>query len=108
MPNLLKKAGNSAFVYLESLLSIIEPDNAIEIEAEAAKTYFRALFGSSFIRRSENSINSALNYGYSVILSAVNRIIVSHGYNTSLALNVMRSSTKKRAMMKSISITSPQ
>ena len=85
--NFLKRLGNATFVYLESLIYDIDTDNAIEIEAEAAKVYFRELFGTNFNRRIGNDINSALNYGYAVLLSNINRIVVSHGYNTSLGLN---------------------
>ena len=49
--------------------------------------YFRGLFGSNFHRRTENSINYALNYGYALLLSSINRSVVSYGYNTSLGLN---------------------
>ena len=55
-------------------------------EGHAAKVYFNALFGKDFTRTEENSINAALNYGYSLILSAVNREIVANGYITQLGL----------------------
>lgn len=85
--NLLRRIGNKDFVCIESLICSITPKNAIVIEAEAAKVYFRGLFGSEFHRRTENSINYALNYGYALLLSSINRSIVSYGYNTSLGLN---------------------
>ncbi len=40
----------------------------------------------SFTRTEANSINAALNYGYSLILSAFNREIVANGYITQLGL----------------------
>ena len=56
-------------------------------EGHAAKVYFNALFGMGFTRSDENNvINSALNYGYSLILSAFNREIVANGYLTQLGL----------------------
>lgn len=55
-------------------------------EGHAAKVYFNTLFGNGFSRRDDNVINSCLNYGYSIILSAVNRDIVSLGYNTELEI----------------------
>lgn len=39
-----------------------------------------------FTRNAETSINAALNYGYSILLAAFNREIVSNGYMTQLAL----------------------
>lgn len=55
-------------------------------EGHAAKVYFNALFGKDFTRTAEISINAGLNYGYSILLSAVNREIVSNGYITQLGL----------------------
>lgn len=55
-------------------------------EGHAAKVYFNALLGSSFSRSEVNYTNAALNYGYSIILSAVARDIVANGYITQLGL----------------------
>lgn len=56
-------------------------------EGHAAKVYFNALFGMDFTRSDDgNVINSALNYGYSLILSTFNREVVSNGYLTQLGL----------------------
>lgn len=55
-------------------------------EGHAAKVYFNALFGKSFTRADECPINAALNYGYSIILSAFNRVITSNGYITQVGL----------------------
>lgn len=85
--NLLRRIGNTDFVYIESLVHSVTPKNAMVIEAEAARVYFRGLFGRDFHRRTDNSINYALNYGYALLLSSINRSIVSYGYNTSLGLN---------------------
>ena len=56
-------------------------------EGHAAKVYFNALFGLSFKRGDETFINGALNYGYSIILSAFNREIVANGFNTQLGIS---------------------
>lgn len=55
-------------------------------EGHAAKVYFNALFGMDFSRTNENAINAALNYGYSLLLSTVNRYIVANGYLTQLGI----------------------
>ncbi|CAI3445048.1 type II CRISPR-associated endonuclease Cas1 [Enterococcus cecorum] len=55
-------------------------------EGHAAKVYFNALFGMDFTRTGDNAINAALNYGYSILLSSVNREIVSCGYLTQVGL----------------------
>ena len=56
-------------------------------EGHAAKVYFNSLFGKDFNRDSECVKNSALDYGYSILLSAFNKEIVSKGYITQLGLN---------------------
>ena len=55
-------------------------------EGHAAKVYFNALFGKGFTRSEENSVNAALNYGYSLLLSSFTREIVANGYLTQLGL----------------------
>ena len=55
-------------------------------EGHAAKVYFNALFGKDFNREQNNSINAALNYGYSILLSCFNKEIVANGYLTQLGM----------------------
>ena len=55
-------------------------------EGHAAKVYFNSLFGLDFTRTADNSTNAALNYGYSLLLSMMNREIVACGYITQLGL----------------------
>ena len=72
---------------LFSYLNEIEFGDATNREGHSAKVYFNALFGMSFTRTDANSLNAALNYGYSILLSAFNREIVSNGYITQLGLS---------------------
>lgn len=69
-----------------SYSSDVEPGDSTNREAHAAKVYFNAVMGYSFSRSEPSYINDALNYGYSVILSVVNRAIVSNGYITQLGI----------------------
>ena len=55
-------------------------------EGHAAKVYFNGLFGMEFTRTSDRLINAALNYGYSIMLSAFAREVVSNGYITQIGL----------------------
>ncbi len=55
-------------------------------EGHSAKVYFNALFGKTFRRGDSNFVNSLLDYGYSILLSAFNREIVACGYNLQLGL----------------------
>ena len=64
----------------------IQFDDATNREGHAAKVYFNALFGMDFTRTAENSLNAALNYGYSLLLSSFNRCVVANGYLTQLGL----------------------
>lgn len=55
-------------------------------EAHAARLYFAVLFGGDFIRESDTPINAALNYGYAVLLSLVNREITARGCITQVGI----------------------
>ena len=63
-----------------SYLPQVRPGDATNREGHAAKVYFNALFGMAFTRTEDSLINTALNYGYSVLLSAVAREITACGY----------------------------
>lgn len=56
-------------------------------EGLAAKIYFRCLFGSDFIRFYDDAINAALNYGYTIIASAIIRNLAVYGLNTYLGIH---------------------
>lgn len=64
----------------------VEIADASNREGHAAKVYFNALFGMDFTRSADLGINAALNYGYSLILSAFNREIAANGYLTQLGI----------------------
>ncbi|PSM53008.1 CRISPR/Cas system-associated endonuclease Cas1 [Campylobacter blaseri] len=71
---------------LEKYISEIKLNDETNREGHAAKVYFNALFGMKFTRDSDNSINAALNYGYSLLLSTFNKEISSNGYITQIGL----------------------
>ena len=71
---------------LYEYISQMEFGDATNREGHAAKVYFNALFGMDFTRTAENSINAALNYGYSLLLSTCTREITINGYITQLGL----------------------
>lgn len=84
---LLREVNQSnAAEMLNGYIKEIKFNDATNREGHAAKVYFNALFGMNFNRNADNAINAALNYGYSIILSAVNREVVSNGYLTQLGL----------------------
>lgn len=71
---------------IEKYIQEVEDGDITNREGHAAKVYFNALFGLSFKRGDDIFINNALNYGYSIILSAFNRELVSLGVNTQLGI----------------------
>lgn len=67
---------------LEKVAAEVRSGDSTHREAHAAHVYFRSLFGPDFSRDEDGPINAALNYGYALLLSSVNREIVSRGYLT--------------------------
>ena len=82
----LKSLGCPEHSLLDSYIPEIEPGDATNREGHAAKVHVNALFGRDFTRSSDSFINVALNYGYSIILSMFNRIVVSNGYITQIGI----------------------
>ena len=82
----LKKLNKEEYRLLEQYLSELEWNDSSNREGFAAKVYFNAIYGMDFTRNKECFINTALDYGYSIILSAFNREIVASGYFTQLGL----------------------
>lgn len=82
----LRSLGKMEAELLNQYIEELEFGDVTNREGHAAKVYFNALFGLDFTRTTENSINAALNYGYSIILSCFNREIVANGYITQLGL----------------------
>ncbi|HHX79072.1 MAG TPA: type II CRISPR-associated endonuclease Cas1 [Acholeplasmataceae bacterium] len=83
---LLKERGHAEYAILKRYIDEIEINDKTNREGHAAKVYFNALFGKKFNRTDDNTINAALNYGYSIILSAFTREIVANGYMTQLGM----------------------
>lgn len=71
---------------LTGYLGQIQLGDASNREGHAAKVYFNALFGKEFSRALDTPENAALNYGYGLILSAINREIAAAGYLTQLGV----------------------
>ena len=71
---------------LKEYITQVLPADTSNREGHAAKVYFNALFGMSFTRSDENNTNAALNYGYSILLSAFARETAAAGYATQLGI----------------------
>ena len=72
---------------LFSYVQDLQPGDLSNREGHAAKVYFNAIFGDGFRRGDGMAVDSALNYGYSLILSAFNREIVACGFSNQLGIS---------------------
>lgn len=63
------------------------PGDISNREGHAAKYYFNRVYGKDFTRGTNDQKNVYLNYGYSLILSQFNKVIVSKGYLTQLGIH---------------------
>ncbi len=84
---LLNKIKSDKYNLLINYLDEVSLGDKTNREGHSAKVYFNALFGKNFNRNDNNKINSALNYGYSMLLSYINKEVVSNGYLTQLGIH---------------------
>lgn len=82
----LREKGKVESNLLRQYIEEIKPGDESNREGHAAKVYFNTLFGMDFSRTLECNINAALNYGYSIILSAFAKEVVAQGYFTQLGV----------------------
>lgn len=71
---------------LDGYISELQLNDVTNREGHSAKVYFNAIWGMDFSRRTEGYTNSALNYGYAVLLSCFNRMIAQRGYLSQLGI----------------------
>lgn len=83
---LLELLGRKESALLSDYLKEIVWNDGTNREGHAAKVYFNALFGLDFTRTEDSLINAALNYGYSILMSAFAREIVASGYLTQIGI----------------------
>lgn len=84
---LLKKIKSDKHNLLLSYINEVIDGDRTNREGHSAKVYFNSLFGNSFVRNADDHINAALNYGYAIILSTINKEIINNGYLTQLGLH---------------------
>lgn len=74
----------TALLKMVQMVKSGDPEN---IEAQAARYYWSRLFGSDFSRdRQAGGLNAHLNYGYTILRSAVARAVVASGLNPALGV----------------------
>lgn len=84
---LLKKLSKKEYELVISYVDEVEIGDKTNREGHSAKVYFNSLFGVKFSRNNSDDINAALNYGYAILLSTINKEIVSNGYLTQLGIH---------------------
>ncbi len=72
---------------LEQLASRVKSGDPDNYEAYGAQIYFTALFGRGFTRNNDILANGVLNYGYSIVRSAVARSLVGYGFLSAFGLH---------------------
>ena len=84
---LLKKLEIEGYEKLLRYEEQVEIADKTNREGHAAKVYFNLLYGMDFNRNDIDNTNIALDYGYTILLSLMNREIVSKGYITQIGIN---------------------
>ena len=71
--------------YMAKQVKTGDPEN---LEGQGARYYFQTLFGKDFRRdRAQDGVNAMLNYGYTILRSAVVRAITGAGLHPSLGIH---------------------
>lgn len=84
---MLNKIRNDKCDLLNSYIDEVVSGDKTNREGHAAKVYFNALFGKDFVRNNNDNINAALNYGYAILLSTINKEVITGGYLTQLGIH---------------------
>jgi len=74
---------------LTDLAQQVRSGDPANVEAQAARAYWQAMFGQTFRRNpdAEDGINALLNYGYAILRAAVARAIVAAGLFPALGIH---------------------
>lgn len=82
----LERAGKKS-TQLQKLVRKVKAGDPENIEAQAAKKYWRLLFGDEFRRNIDlPGINALLNYGYAIIRAMIARAVVGSGLHPSIGV----------------------
>lgn len=84
---LLRKVKSDKYDLILSYIDDIKVGDKTNREGHAAKVYFNSLFGNNFVRNNSDEVNAALNYGYAILLSTINKEVINNGYLTQLGIH---------------------
>lgn len=82
----LEKLNMKESYKLKEISKSVKSNDKTNREAYGASIYFKNLFEKKFTRRCDNIVNSALNYGYSIVRSNISRYCGLYGLNTELGI----------------------
>lgn len=82
----LKLCGVPEWREIDNIKLKVKSGDSENMEAVAASKYFRLLFGKDFSRTSDCGINAALNYGYAILRSTIEKYLMAYGYEPALGL----------------------
>lgn len=77
---------NTKAYLLNNYVDEVKISDSTNREGLAAKVYFKILYGDKFIRFDDDPLNAALNYGYAILRSQINKVVVAKGLNASLGI----------------------
>ncbi len=77
----------SAAQQLKQYFNEVEFDDITNREGHAAKVYFNNIFYEGFTRNDSSFCNACLDYGYTILLSQINRAVVAAGYITQIGIH---------------------
>jgi CRISPR-associated protein Cas1 len=73
---------------LRELIPTVRSGDVQNVEAQAARYYWRQMFGDGFRReRDDPGINALLNYGYAIVRAATARAIAASGLHPSIGIH---------------------
>lgn len=84
---LLRKVKSDKYDLILSYIDDVKIGDKTNREGHAAKVYFNSLFGNNFVRNNSDEVNAALNYGYAILLSTINKEVINNGYLTQLGIH---------------------
>ena len=74
--------------HLSRLVFTVKSGDSENVEGQAARIYWKLLFGEKFVRdRQLFGINTLLNYGYTVFRSSMARAVIAAGLHPSIGLH---------------------
>lgn len=82
----LEKLTGKQFSNFEVYARSVNSGDTLNREATASRAYFSELLPSGLTRKSDDRVNSALNYGYAILRGSLARSIVAYGFLSSLGI----------------------